>query len=144
MKAPWQKPPHPHTQTLICDLCCAPASVFTVNWTSPKCTPQRTLLPLFSSTLPGDSVRMKQRYEQLELPLNETYQRRQSQQHRLPIALRHDWTNSGRARMKKVGDTTEELFICCDRFGVKRCLRIKCILVFCVVYICTLPCINNS
>ena len=73
---------HSHTQTLIHDLCDAPASVFTVNWGSPECTPQRTLQPLFSSALPGDSVRMKQRYEQLELPLRETYQLHRSQQHK--------------------------------------------------------------
>lgn len=111
---------HTHTQTLIYDLCDAPASVFTVNWTSPKCTPQRTLQPLFSSTPPGDAVRMKQRYERLELPLHETYQRRQSQQHTLPVELCRDWTNSGRARMKKVR-VTEELLIYSDLSWVKRC-----------------------
>lgn len=81
---------HTHTQTLIHDLGDAPASVFTVNWTSPMWTPQRTLQPLFPSTLPGESVSMKQRYEQLELPLNETYQHRQSQQLTLP---QHSATN---------------------------------------------------
>lgn len=104
--------------------------MFTVNWTSPECTPQRTLQPLFSSTLPGDSVRMKRRYEQLELPLNETHQHHQSQQHRLPITLRHDWTNSGRARMKIVCDTTEALFIYSDQCWVERCLRKKLLLFF--------------
>lgn len=104
--------------------------MFTVNWTSPECTPQRTLQPLFSSTLPGDSVRMKRRYEQLELPLNETHQHHQSQQHRLPITLRHDWTNSGRARMKIVCDTTEALFIYSDQCWVERFLRKKLLLFF--------------
>lgn len=88
------------TQTLIYDPLDGPAGVFTVNGTSPKCTPQRTLQALFSSTLPGDCVRMQQRYELLELPLNETYQHHQSQQHRLSVVLCHDWKNSGRVRMK--------------------------------------------
>lgn len=86
-------------------------------------------------------MRMKQRYEQLELPLNETYQHHQSQQHGLPIALCHDWANSVRARMKEAGDTTEDLFIYSDQSLLKGCCRIKCVF---MLYCLNLPDVNNS